>query len=72
MRISATGMQAAQSQLAVHAHNIANVSTEALSPGPDLVEDIVGLITAKTMYAANATAFAVLADTERHLLDVRA
>ena len=36
------------------------------------MSDIVGLITARTMYTANAKAFEVMADTERYLLDVRA
>jgi flagellar hook protein FlgE len=94
VRIPATGLQAARTLLDVHAHNIANVSTEgfraqraelrSVDPrggvevaaiterDPDLVEDVVGLITAKTMYAANATVFALLAETERSLLDVRA
>ena len=80
MRIPATGMQAALGLLDLHAHNIANTSTagfRALRPDggtqePDLVSDIVGLITARTMYSANARAFEVMADTERFLLDVRA
>jgi flagellar hook protein FlgE len=71
LSIPATGMQTAQSLLAVHAHNIANVSTEGFA-GPDLVEDVVGLVVAKTMYTANAKVLAVLAETERSLLDVRA
>ncbi|MDQ3742221.1 MAG: flagellar basal body protein [Actinomycetota bacterium] len=94
MRIPATGLQAARTLLDVHAHNVANVSTDgfraqraelrAIAPRggvevaaigerePDLVEDVVGLVTAKTMYAANAKALAVMAETERRLLDVRA
>ena len=72
VRIPASGMAAARTLLDVHAHNIANVSTDGLERQPDLVEDVVGLITAQTMYAANAQAFAVLAETERFLLDVHA
>ena len=64
-------MQAAQAQLAVHAHNIANVSTEGVE-GPDLAEDIVGLVLAKTLYTANAKVLTLLAETEGTLLDVRA
>ena len=38
----------------------------------DLVEDVVGLVVAKSMYGANAKAFAVCDETERALLDIRA
>ena len=74
MQISATGMQAAQRLFALHAHNIANVSTDPVEAqgAPDLVADIVGLISAKTLYAANAKAFWLQVETERALLDVRA
>ena len=40
--------------------------------GPDLIEDVVGLMTAGLMYRANAKAFEVIAKTERSLLDERA
>jgi flagellar hook protein FlgE len=63
-------MQAAHLQMAAHAHNIANVSTEG--HGTDLVEDVVGLVVASHMYSANAKVLAVMAETERALLDVRA
>ena len=59
-------------QLAAHAHNIANVSTEEPVIRGDLVEDIVGVAIAKHTYAANARLLATLAETERSLLDVRA
>ena len=59
-------------QLAVHAHNIANVSTEAPALSPDLVADVVGVVVAKHTYAANARLLATMAETERSLLDVRA
>lgn len=87
-------MQAARTLLDVHAHNIANASTDgfvarraelrAVEPrggvtvgvtteaAPDLVGDVVGLVTAKAMYGANAKVLATLAETERALLDVRA
>ena len=90
----ASGMSAARTLLDVHAHNIANVSTEgfaaqraelrAVEPrggvsvagitetAPDLVADVVGLVTAKAMYGANARVLATLVDTQRTLLDVRA
>ena len=70
MRIPAAGMQAAQTLMAAHAHNIANVNAEPLSS--DLVEDVVGLVVASHAYSANAKVFAVMAETERALLDVRA
>lgn len=92
VRISATGIAAARTLLDVHAHNIANVSTEgfraqraqlrSVEPrggvrvagftegDPDLVTDVVGLVAARAMYAANAKAFAALAETERSLIDV--
>ncbi len=70
MRIPATGLQAASTLLGVHAHNIANVSTEGFRT--NLVEDVVGLVKATAMYGANAKAFALMAETERTLLDVRA
>ncbi len=62
-------MQAARTLLDVHAHNIANVSTD---PPRDLVSDVVGVLVARTMYSANAKVFAIMAETERTLIDVRA
>jgi flagellar hook protein FlgE len=62
-------MQAAQHLMAVHAHNIANVNTEGLQTDP--VDDVVGLVVASHTYSANAKVFAVMAETERSLLDVR-
>lgn len=94
VHIPASGMLAARTLLDVHAHNVANVSTEgfaarraelrAVEPrggvtvagttevAPDLVADVVGLVTAQAMYGANAKVLATLAETERTLLDVRA
>jgi hypothetical protein len=74
VQISASGMQAAQRLFALHAHNIARVTTDPLEAqsAPDLVADVVGLISAKTLYAANAKAFWLSVETERALLDVRA
>ena len=74
MQISASGLQAAQRLFALHAHNIANVSTDPVDAQtmPDLVADVVGLIEAKALYAANARAFWLLVEVERSLLDVRA
>ena len=94
MQIPASGMQAARTLLDVHAHNIANVSTDgfvakraelrAVEPRggvevsavvdwePDLAGNVVGLLTAKTLYAVNAGVLAIYAETERLLLDVRA
>jgi len=80
VRIPAAGMQAALGLLDLHAHNIANASTPGFraqrpdggTQEPDLVTDVVGLITARTMYTANAKAFELMAETERFLLDVRA
>ncbi len=82
LSIPAAGMQSAQSLLALHAHNIANVSTDgpaegntwagAAAGGADLAEDVVGLILAKTVYTANAKVLTTMAETERSLLDVRA
>jgi len=72
LSIPATGMQTAQQLLALHAHNIANVSTEVRAEPADLVDDVVGLVVAKHMYTANAKILQVLAETERALLDVRA
>ena len=63
-------MQAAQFEMGVRAHNIANVSTDASTT--DLVGDMVGLMVAGHAYTANAKAFVVMAGTERTLLDVRA
>jgi flagellar hook protein FlgE len=40
--------------------------------GTDLVSEMVGVVIARTMYAANARAFEVRAETERHLVDERA
>ena len=74
VQISASGMQAAQRLFALHAHNIANVSTDPVEAQtePDVVADIVGLISAKRLYEANARAFWLQAELERSLLDVRA
>jgi flagellar hook protein FlgE len=53
-------------------------SSEAAPPpvaelsGTDLVSEMVGVAIAKTMYAANARAFQMRAETERYLVDERA
>ena len=70
LSIPASGMQTATTLLAAHAHNIANVSTPGSTT--DLVEDVVGLVVASHTYTANAKVLAVMAETERTLLDVRA
>jgi flagellar hook protein FlgE len=70
VRIPTSGMQAALGLLDAHAHNIANASTE--DADTDLAGDVVGVLIAAHTYSANAKVFAVIAETERSLLDVRA
>jgi len=70
MQIAAAGMQMARLKLDTHAHNIARVSAEPSDV--DLATEIVGVITARHAYGANARMLAEQAETERSLLDVLA
>lgn len=65
--IALSGMNAAQRQLQVHAHNIANLGTEgfrrttpsgpATTPGPAIATDLVGQLVAKHHFLANLAVF---------------
>ena len=69
--VSTNGFRAQRAEL--RASERGGVEVASITEGePDLVEDVVGLVVAKTMYSANAKAYAVRAETERALLDIRA
>jgi flagellar basal body rod protein FlgC len=75
VQISASGLQAAQRLFALHAYNIACATAPdpaGAQGSPDLVAELVGMISAKSMYAVNAKALWLTAETEQMLLDVRA
>ena len=65
--IALSGMNAAQRQLQVHAHNIANLGTEGLRrstpsgpaavPGLAIETDLVGQLVAKNHFLANLAVF---------------
>ena len=64
--------QEAQLQAVEPRGGVAVAAITDAAGGPDLIEDVVGLMTAGLMYRANAKAFEVIAKTERSLLDTRA
>ena len=70
MRIATEGLHAAQWALATHAHNIANVNSEGAAV--DLPTEIVGVITARHAYDANARVLKAQLEQDKSLLDVLA
>jgi flagellar basal body rod protein FlgC len=70
MQISLSGLNSARAALDLHAHNIANVSSENVDV--DLAEETVGVITSKAAFEANLQMLRTQAETDRSLIDILA
>jgi len=68
-----SGMQAASLQLDVAGNDVANLSTAGFTPAlGGLVEDMVALVQAPILYAANARVVSAADETTASLLDALA